>query len=285
MRLLPTTKKALLLISTCSLMAVSASAATVTQNISGNLGNWKAWDNLNKTQFGNNYAQSVAGHDLTNTDEDGYYVAAGVRPFQLSLTGSISYDNVTGAISALNISQVGSFTGGFTYGYNNYQASDRLTFSNLSWTLVGNTIRQTNGSAVGCSDQYAAAYCLGIREGVNANDHSNNLYGQSLFDFQGINAGFQVLPRSNAGNFNFGTDHYKTWAQTPGLSGLIVNPDGSIALTVASMIDSHSPVVNYSNMATFSFQAAPLVPAPVPVPAAAWLMGSGLLSLGLMRKK
>jgi hypothetical protein len=283
-----------------TVVASAANAAPVA--VAGNLNTWKSFNAASKAPVP--YSVAKAGFDLVQATVVGANIAGfpSWAPFSVNVAGSI--DSVTGYGT---LTQVGTATGYYDVNSDNVTddfatsvsstspAGGGVSFTGLTWTLDATGMHQTAGIASGCDS--GAAQCSFTVTGVNANDHSNGL-NQSIFDFQGITAGFQTLPLSNAAQTTYGKIA-KTWAATPGLAGSWSGFGYSAQL--ASRVNSGSVTTNAANVATLSLNGCvewesdphlceynPPEPPPstIPVPAAAWLMGSGLLGLtGIARRK
>jgi hypothetical protein len=265
-------KKKIAVLIASSLLASVSNASPV--SVTGSINSWKSWNAASKGPVP--YFAAKAGLDLVQGTTANTSVTTPAGSMVINVSGTI--DSVTGYGT---LSQVGSFTGYYDVNsdgltddsYANGGAGGSLTIFNLAWTLDATGMHQTSGEGEGCDS--GAAQCAFTLAGLNSNFHDNDL-NQSVFDFQGINAGFQTLPKSNATQTAYGTIA-KTWTATAGYapvwSGI------TFTATLASRANSGSVTTNAANMASFTL-------AEVPVPAAAWLMGSGLLGLaGIARRK
>lgn len=256
-----------------TVVAASANAAPVTVN--GTLAGWKSWNAASKAPIP--VFVTKAGIDLVQATSPGVsIIGPGAGTISIAVTGTL--DSVTGYGT---LTQVGSFTGYYDVdadnvsddSYANSGTGGAVTYSGLSWTLDATGMHQVTGLATGCDA--GVPQCQFTEDGVNANDHLNGL-NQSVFDFQGINAGFQTLPKTNISGTAYGTIA-KTWAATPGIAGSWSGI--TYTANVASRVNSGALATNAANTAVLSVQA-------VPVPAAAWLMGSGLVGLaGIARRR
>jgi hypothetical protein len=240
----------------------SAYAAPQTIAVSGALASWKAFNAASKAPM--LYTNALAGVDLWEGNTSGQNKITGYgQPFiNIPVTGLVTYEDTTGVITALSVTQVGSETGYYDVNtdgitddsYANGGAGGSVTLSNLSWTLniPQSYMSQVAGTAVGCEADFAA--CAFTVSATNANDHSNGLQS-SPFDFQGINTGFQTLPKSNASLTTYGSTP-KAWVTTPGAAPSLVNPTtGAITIAVASRTNSGSPTTNAGNTAVFALIA------------------------------
>lgn len=164
--------------------------------------------------------------------------------------GSISYDDITEELTALSLFQVGSLNNEATVDGNT------MTISGLSWGLDGYTIDQLSGSA-SCSS--VSVRCSAMASAINGNDSN------SPFEFDGVASGFKI-----AG---------VTQSPADGYILTVGAPDADYAINV--LADQISPSGNTISDVTFQLNVAPAVP----VPAAAWLMGSSLIGLTAIARR
>lgn len=143
------------------------------------------------------------------------------------------------------------------------------TFFGLTWTASGGTLYN------------AGTYNVGIN-GDGADELSGNA-AAPLADGDGMYS-FTVPTGSIGGNIDFawgattGIDVFVVWS-ADGLTSLDVDGDG---IPGARMVDG--PFPGFS--ANFTAASGPTPPSEVPVPAAVWLLGSGLMGLvGVARRR
>ena len=88
-------------------LAVSAiatsSAYAGTTSVYGNLGNWKSWNAASKAPMP--YFVAAAGVDLVQANNAGDSIGTG--SLNIAVTGTATYNDVTGAITSLSLSQIG----------------------------------------------------------------------------------------------------------------------------------------------------------------------------------
>lgn len=158
----------------------------------------------------------------------------------------------------------------FTYDMDamTWGVASTTAFFGLTWTASGGTLYN------------AGTYNVGIN-GDGADELASNA-SAPLANGDG-NYSFTVPTGSIGGNINFawgattGIDVFVVWS-ADGLTSLDVDGDGTPG---ARMVDG--PFPGFS--ANFTAASGPTAPA-VPVPAAAWLLGSGLVGLvGVARRK
>jgi hypothetical protein len=164
--------------------------------------------------------------------------------------GSISYDDVTEELTALSLYQVGSLINEATVDGNT------MSISGLSWGLNGYNIEQLSGSA---SCGIFSTRCSAMAASITLGDSN------SPFEFDGIANGF-TIEGVNQGPAD-------AYILTVGA------PDADYAINVlADRVDASG---NTITDATFQLNIAPVVP----VPAAAWLMGSALVGLTAISRR
>jgi hypothetical protein len=173
--------------------------------------------------------------------------------------GSISYDDTTldidtgsYSMSALSLTQVGSLVATTV-------DANTMTISGLSWSLVGSTIDQLSGTA-SCSS--FSTRCSAMASAISSSG------GNSPFQFDGVAGGFKI----GAAN-QIAQDGY--FLDTNFL------PNNFFMDVVSDQANGAGNNDNASNNALFELTAVP----EVPVPAAAWLMGSGLVGLTAVARR
>jgi hypothetical protein len=167
------------------------------------------------------------------------------------VSGSISYDTITEDIVGLSLFQVGSVSAIV----NNGVGDTTMTISDLSWSLSGSVIDQTGGTA-SCAG--ASIACSAVAASING------LAGNSPFEYDGVALGFRV---GGVKQLN-----------KPGYLLTIDAPFNLFIDVAADQAYIDDPTYNASHNALFQLTA-------VPVPAAAWLMGSGLVGLAAMARR
>jgi hypothetical protein len=225
--------KQIITLISATVLAGHASAAIITTNVTGVLGDWFTKSQIPAT------TNIIIEHFLTANPD-------------IIVQGSISYDDATldidtgsYSMTALSLTQVGSLIASTV-------DSDVITISGLSWNLAGGTIDQLSGSA-SCLNNFSR--CATMATAISGSD------GNSPFEFDGIPSGFKI----GAAN-QIPQDGY--FLDTTFLPGAFYMDVVSAQPNLAGNND------NASNNALFE-----LTPTVVPVPAAAWLMGSALVGL------
>jgi hypothetical protein len=300
--------KSIAVLALAGLLGSQANAAIVTANVTGSLDTFQWKWGLSQYQWNDFFAGSQAQFDAALAEGNtGYFTQRGtVNPFAMQLTGSITYDDVSGTVSALTVSQVGTLSGlrpisnldfGFGAGpYKLYSTDPEITYSGFSWTLGSNGLGQTlelqgldnllGGPTVnscvshfittnGACDDPQGFYrpFIGhiVGNGTGSadplNSGDNALGNESLLDFDGIPAGFS--PGGVA-----------TFANTPGATITILGTTVDIELFSQSglLVDGGSSAGRGQMQLTIQQSV-------VPVPAAVWLFGSGLGLLGALRRR
>jgi hypothetical protein len=219
------------------LLASNASAAIITTNVTGVLGDWFTKSQIPAT------TDIIIEHFLTANPD-------------ILVQGSISYDDTTldidtgsYSMTALSLTQVGSLVASTV-------DSDVMTISGLSWSLSGGTIDQLGGSA-SCLNNFTRCAAMGVS--IGGND------GNSPFEFDGVTNGFRIGAARQIAQDGYFLD--TTYLPA--------------AFYMDVVSDQTSPLgqnYNASNNALFELT-------PVPVPAAAWLMGSALAGLAALARR
>lgn len=208
----------------------AAQAAAVTVPVEGL---WTVLRNWTPAQLGEPAVQSTAGGGP-----------------ELELSGTMTYDDVSGAVLALDI--VGAtksmvWEAGF----------DPVTLAGYSWTSSGTDLLLNPGAVISCN---------GI-PGGSADCGAGYQFGQGLFNtlvsFDGVIPG-GVMPGPDGGEFI---------SERPGFSGTVVGNQVTIDLW-----KGFDPFVPIAANAEFELSI-------VPVPAAVWLFGSALGALGWARRR
>jgi hypothetical protein len=177
----------------------------------------------------------------------------------IDVIGSISYDDsyldpdtLSYTMTGLSLSQVGSLVASTA-------DNDTITISGLSWNFSGgNTINQASGSA---SCVLNNTRCAETAAAINSSGSN------SPFEFDGVSAGFpigeaeQVEPADG-----FAFDSY--------------NAPTYYIVTESDQVSPSGQDFNSLHNGLFT-----LTPTVVPVPAAAWLMGSGLIGLTAVARR
>jgi hypothetical protein len=155
-------------------------------------------------------------------------------------------------VSALSLSQVGSMSATVSA-----DSTTVMTISNLSWSLSGSIIDQTSGSA-SCAGGSIA--CASVASAISSNDAT------SPFQYDGVVKGFRV-----GGVRQITKDGFEATLDTLPTIYLDVFSDQPYAPNTS---------YNATHNMLFTLEATP-----VPVPAAAWLMGSGLVGLTAVARR
>jgi hypothetical protein len=189
-----------------------------------------------------------------------YYQTFLVGNPDMAIQGTISYDDSTFDLTALSLYQVGSLTA--EVNNNTATARSNMTISGLQWTLVTGSapkIDQVAGTASCTEITGTSVACTTVR------DHINGLSGLSPFEFDGVRKGFRV-----GGITQIVKPSY------------IETIDGSTDIWIDVYADeAYNPNPGYNALHNQLFQLTA-----VPVPAAAWLMGSALIGLtGIARRR
>jgi len=170
--------------------------------------------------------------------------------------GSISYDDVTNDLTALSLYQIGSLSAAVNN--NTPSAPGTMTISALSWSLAGSNINQVTGYA-SCNDDNLSVACDAVAAAINTQGNS------SPFEFDGIAKGFKVGGIKQIQKY-----------------GYVDTIDGSPDIYIETFADeAYQPDSSFNATHNTLFQLTA-----VPVPAAAWLMGSALVGLaGIARRR
>jgi hypothetical protein len=213
-----------------AIIASNASAAIITTDVVGVMGDWFLKSGLDPQVLQENFL-------VGNPD--------------IQVAGTLSYDDVTEELTALSLYQVGSLVNATVDG-------NTMTISDLSWELgLGYTIIQLSGSA-NCS--IVTARCSEMAAAISLSDSN------SPFNFDGVAEGFEID----------GVE--QVWSD--GYIETIGAPEADFA--IHAIADQYLGSGNAITDITFQLNVAPVVP----VPAAAWLMGSALVGLtGIARRR
>ena len=164
--------------------------------------------------------------------------------------------------------------------YNNGVMSDLGTLPG-GHSSVANGIN-ASGQVVGESDITILGYSHAFLYSNGVMSDLGMLPGRSSSVAYGINATGQVVGSSGPGGHAF---LYSNGTMTD-LNSVLSAGSGWTALTAANAINDSGQIVGVGIIANGYQDAFLLTPAAVPVPAAVWLMGSGLLGLvGVARRK
>jgi hypothetical protein len=183
----------------------------------------------------------------------------------INVQGSVSYDDTSLELTALSLSQVGTLVADVN---NNTPSSPGvMTISGLQWGLVlGPTswIDQLAGSASCTGSSVACSTVAG---------HINSMSNLSPFQFDGVKKGFKVGGITQIAK-----------------QGYVETIEGTTDVWIDVFADeTYSPNPGYNAIHNQLFQLTETWTPPVeevPVPAAAWLMGSGLMGLaGIARRR
>lgn len=238
--------KKLLLTSAIVLASASAQAAIVTATVNGQL------DELTT-------ASGFSGHALADV--------YGFTPdFAIDVTGSITYDDMTGAVSALTLTQVGSASG-------SHFNAETVTLSGLGWVYDAGTndLNQAGPATAVCVDTAAPA-CSPFGLFAHAIIASNgSATSASILDFTGIPADF----------LNQGVAPFTLVNPTAALTTEFIFTGSDLQIRVGTVGAQGTTPADLSGVGgNFS-----LTLTPVPVPAAAWLFGSALLGLASVARR
>lgn len=245
-------------------------------------------------------------------------VAPGVNPFIESIqggdsaimnfTGSITYDDVTGAISALSLTQVGSSgiltpNAGSLTNPNPFSDGTQVEYSNFSYTydptgsVNGGPALLQSSASVNCIQGCGLAtdvYANWVIEGDGINPFGIGLDAQgnpnptfqtgflrgSIFNFDGVYSGAlpNAFPAFLGDTFTTGAG-FIAIPQADGVTGVTVNGN-ELAITLQGTTGDNQLAFHQGNYGFLN-----LTVTPVPVPAAAWLFGSALLGLASVARR
>jgi hypothetical protein len=219
-----------------SIMAASSDAAIITTNVTGVLGDW--------------YTK------ISPPANPMYYQTFLVGNPDMSVAGSVSYDDVSLELTSLSLYQVGSLTAAVNN--NTPSAPGSMTISGLQWTLV-------TGPAPKIDQIAGTASCTGIAIScATVAGHINTLSNLSPFEFDGVKKGFKVGGITQIQKY-----------------GYVETIDGSTDIWIDVFADeAYVPDPGYNAIHNQLFQLTA-----VPVPAAAWLMGSALVGLATLARR
>lgn len=217
-----------------------AGAAPITAAYTG------TWDGMHSWNPGQNGGKVV---DIT----------AGGGP-GMAISGNVTYDDTTGAITAINI--VGSYwTGQWAAGFNNVQ------MQNWAWQSSGTNLNLLPGTArLACDKLGNGVYVTGAATECGPGYQNGQGTLALLADFTGVTT--DITAGSGSGTFFDGSPN-----PIPGFTGTMVNGQASVYA-----IKVYNPFIPLGLDSTFNIQV-------VPVPAAVWLFGSALGVLGWARRK
>lgn len=167
------------------------------------------------------------------------------------IQGNVTYDDVNETLVALNLNQIGSVTGIV----NDNDNDTTITISGLSWSLTGSIIDQVAGTA-SCTGPSLA--CSPVATAMNG------LASNSPFEYDGVAFGFRV---GGVKQLN-----------KPGYMLTVDAPFNLYMDVAADQAYIPNQSFNATHNALFQLTA-------VPVPAAAWLMGSALVGLSAVARR
>lgn len=218
-------------------MAVGSTsqAALITTSVVG------SWDGLLSWNPG-----QAAGKVVEST--------AGGGP-EMIVTGSMTYDDVTGNVTALTL--IGQTTiSQWAPGFNN------VKLEGYSWTSSGTQLLLNPGASIACDQLGNGVYVAGASTACGPGYQ----FGQGTFN-QLVNWTGVIPGGVNAGN----PPEYIP--EAPGFAGTVVN--GMVEITAWK---GYNPFIPLAMKGTYNLQV-------VPVPGAVWLFASALGLLGWARRR
>lgn len=238
--------KFLLAIVGITAISLAANAASVTYNVTGS---WDGMHTWNPGQQGDPTMSTTAGGGP-----------------EMAVTGTVTFDNGTGVVSALSLAQVGTLTSNWDLNpdYPNTPEFDTVTMSNFAWTSSGTDLRLDTGTVV-CNGVNNAACGPGMQYGGNYVGRGGPL--------ENFGPPIALTDWTGASNFNA----YGDILDGPGFAGLVT---GNAA--VINTLTSWNGFVALAADGEYNLALGAQV---VPVPAAAWLFGSALGLLGWVRRR
>ncbi len=236
------------------IFSIAANAALVSYSVTGS---WDGMQTWNPGQSGDN--------TLSTTTNGGP---------EMSLTGVVTFDDVTGAVSYVELEQVGTLTSNWDLNpdYPNTPEYDTVTMDSFHWKSSSATDLRLLAGNVTCNGVNNAACGPGMQYGGNYIGRGGPLetFGPpySLTDWTGAD----------------NKTAYGDIIDGPGFAGTVdtgnlMNP---FAINTVTYVN---PFVALAATGEYNLSLGSQLPTVVPVPAAVWLFGSALGLLGLRRRR
>ncbi|MCQ8103492.1 VPLPA-CTERM sorting domain-containing protein [Methylomonas sp. SURF-2] len=202
--------------------------------------------------------------------------------------GSTGTGSIVPGIGSGTASLLGGISGSFSSGAANGGSSDPALTDNSGWQTTGYAAQGTGDKSRGVQFNVST---VGLKDIAISYDlrHSNtsSRYELVQYSLDGINFIDSTLFDGNAGDtwFNGRSVDFSSIAGVADNANFAFRIVASFAPDSLGYLASNS-ASNYAASGTWRFDMVSVTGSPVPVPAAFWMMGSGLVALlGLHRRR